>query len=245
MAKGHRNRLRDLVEKVGLKNLSIYQQMEYILFYVVPRVNTTDIAHKLIDTYGTISGVMKVPVVELEKVPGLGHNSAMQLSHFCQIIELYNVDKACQFKKILSLGDITEFLLNLFKEKQEEWVYGIALDKNFNFISYKNFASGTEDNVNFNKFDVITFATTYKAKNIIICHNHPKSISYPSQNDNDTTKQLQVALGYVGVNLVDSVIVGIDGIYSYCNASKLLIDKTMVTDNILKYSERKFFDMLY
>lgn len=244
MAVGHRNRLRELVEKVGLGNLSVYQQMEYILFYVVPRVNTTDIAHNLIDTYGTISGVLKAPVVELETISGLGHDSALQLSHLCQIFELYNVDKSCQFKKILSLNDISSFLLNLFKKKQEEWVYGIAMDKNFNFVCYKKLASGMQDSVNINKFDVITFATSNRAKNVIICHNHPKSLSNPSQSDNDTTKQLQVALACVGVNLVDSIIAGTDGLYSYCNAG-LFDNQNPVTDHLLKYSERKLFDMLY
>lgn len=243
MANGHRRRLRELVDKVGLTNLSVYQQMEYILFYILPRVNTTQIAHNLIDTFGSVSGVLEAPVAELEKVDGLGHDSALQLSHLHQIFALYNVDKSCQFKRIVSLKDISEFLKRLFEDKKEEWVYAFGMTKNFDFICYQRLSSGDEDKVRISKFDVISFATSYKAKNIIVCHNHPQALSNPSQIDNDTTKQLQLALGCIGVNLVDSIIVGIDGIYSYCKHGRLCTD--VVSADVVEYSKRKMFDMLY
>jgi len=243
MAEGHRRRLRELVEKVGLSSLSVYQQMEYILFYILPRVNTTQIAHNLIDKFGSVSGVLRAPVAELEKIDGLGFDSALQLSHLNQIFALYSVDKSCQFKRIISLKDVSDFLKKLFEDKKEEWVFAFGMSKNFDFLGYQRLSSGDEDKVRISKFDLISFATSYKAKNVIVCHNHPRALSNPSQTDNDTTKQLQLALGCIGVNLVDSVIVGIDGLYSYCNHGHLNSD--LVSADVVEYSNRKLFDMLY
>ncbi len=52
------------------------------------------------------------------------------------------------------------------------------------------------------------------AANIILVHNHPSGDCTPSKSDFDTTKMIKAAGELLGINLIDSIIVGSEGYYS-------------------------------
>lgn len=67
----HRKRLYALTEKIGIDNLTDIQAMELLLTYVIPRKDTNEIAHALLDEFGTFAGVLEAPISALEKIQGL------------------------------------------------------------------------------------------------------------------------------------------------------------------------------
>lgn len=242
MAAGHRKRLRDLVEKAGLENLSKYQQMEYILFYILPRVNTTEIAHELIDTFGSVYGVLNAPAAQLQNIKGLGVDSAMQLSHFIQIFDLYNFSKNTVNRKLTNAGQVATLFSELIGNKSEEYIYALALTKGFDYIGCRMIAHGSEDSVCLDQFKLINFASTSRSKHIIICHNHPHCTCEPSKRDLSSTKALQQLLTSVGINLIDSIIVGTNGTFSF--REKHLIDYNPDKPDVIDYCKRNLLETL-
>lgn len=223
MAVGHRKRLRKLVEDVGLENLSIYQQMEYILYFVLPRKNTTEVAHRLIDTYGNIHSVLNASASELAMIEGLGPDSSCQLSHFVQILSLYQVSKNSNKADLSTLGRAAKFMYDMLSDKKEEQLIAVALNQRSELISYKRLAVGQEDSLNFNKTELVRFISSNKAKIIILAHNHPDGTCTPSKEDNVAHTEILRFLTAVGVNLHDNLIVGSDGVFSFKNLGKLLL----------------------
>lgn len=232
MAEGHRKRLRDLVEKAGLENLSIYQQMEYILFYILPRVNTTDIAHSLIDTFGSIYGVLDAPASELQKIKGLGVDSAFQLSHLIQILSLYGISKNCAIKNLSTLNHTAKFFYDLMFYRKEENMVIVALTKKNELISYKKLAVGKEDTVTIDKADLINFVTANKAKRVLLGHNHPSGSCMPSREDDKCTQEIMKLLNTLGMQLYDHIIVGADGVFSFREICKVDLP---LTDSVISY----------
>lgn len=67
---GHRARMRDKIRKGGLGSFQQHEILEYLLFSFVPRKDTNEIAHALIDKFSSLSGVLNASEEDLEKVSG-------------------------------------------------------------------------------------------------------------------------------------------------------------------------------
>ena len=65
---GHRQRLKNRFLESGLDSFQPHNILEMLLFYSIPRKDTNDIAHSLIEKFGSLSGVFDADVEELTKV---------------------------------------------------------------------------------------------------------------------------------------------------------------------------------
>lgn len=90
---GHRERLKRRFIEQGLDGFEDHQVLELLLFFSIPRKDTNEIAHRLISTFGSISNVFEAHPKELQKVKGVGENSAILISLISQISRRYLADK--------------------------------------------------------------------------------------------------------------------------------------------------------
>ena len=242
MGHGHRKRLREVVENAGLDNLSLYQKMEYILYYVLPRVNTTEIAHELIDTYGSIHSVLDAPLEELENIKGLGPTSAKKLTHIVQILQLYNESKVTSVKNISNLSKAARYFTDLLKSQSQEYLYIVSLSPKGEMISYKKISSDLNDRVTTSKSEIFRYATSNKAKKIFLCHNHPNDDCTPSFEDDKMTEELKKILNSVGIELTEHIIVGQDGVFSFKNGcvTKEPFDNVEIVDYTIPVGQKDF-----
>jgi len=56
--------------------------------------------------------------------------------------------------------------------------------------------------------DIVREACIHHASRVILVHNHPSGECEPSKEDLDTTNKIVQALKYVGIRVLDHVIVG-------------------------------------
>lgn len=73
---GHRDRLRARFLEYGLDNFNDLNALELLLFYAIPRRDTNEIAHALLECFGSLEGVFYASERELLQVPGIGTNAA-------------------------------------------------------------------------------------------------------------------------------------------------------------------------
>lgn len=90
---GHRQRVKKRFREQGLKNFEPHNVLELLLFYAIPRRDTNEIAHRLLEAFGTFSRVLDAPVEELTKVEGISENSALLLKLIPQLCQLYYEEK--------------------------------------------------------------------------------------------------------------------------------------------------------
>ncbi len=83
---GHRKRVKERFIKFGVDSFTDVQLLETLLFYAVPKKDTNDTAHLLLDTFGgTFAKVLNADYKELVKVNGIGENAA-SLIKFVQMV---------------------------------------------------------------------------------------------------------------------------------------------------------------
>ena len=69
--------------------------------------------------------------------------------------------------------------------------------------------------------EVFWFAIKDMAADIIVAHNHPSGRVDPSSEDMDITKRLCDAGNLLGIHVLDHLIIGKDGFFSFCEHSIL------------------------
>lgn len=83
----HRSRLRDRLLSFGTESLAEHELLELLLFTPIRRRNTNAIAHRLIERFGSLFGVLDAPMEELAKVDGMGDVSARFLHDFGRAVD--------------------------------------------------------------------------------------------------------------------------------------------------------------
>ncbi len=76
----HRKRVRRRFEKDGALGLEEHVLLELFLFDVIPRADTNPIAHRLLDRFGSLSGVFSADYGELIKIKGVGPVTARRIT---------------------------------------------------------------------------------------------------------------------------------------------------------------------
>ena len=77
---GHRQRMRRQLKTSGMDSLSDVQVLEVLLYYAIPRADTNPIAHRLLERFGSLSGVLEAAPDELSNIEGMGDAAAQQES---------------------------------------------------------------------------------------------------------------------------------------------------------------------
>ena len=73
---GHRQRVKDRYRKEGLDNFEESHMLELLLFYAIPRRDTNVLAHRLMDTFGSLDAVFEADAEALMAVEGIGESAA-------------------------------------------------------------------------------------------------------------------------------------------------------------------------
>ena len=90
--KNHRSRVRKKFLLEGLDVFETHEALEFLLFYCVPYKNTSELAHRLLDAFGSLSAVFDAPYDALLDF-GLTETQASMIKLIPDISRLYMDDK--------------------------------------------------------------------------------------------------------------------------------------------------------
>lgn len=204
---GHRKRLRERFMQSGLEHFQKHNILELLLFYTIPRQDTNELAHRLIEEFGSLSGVFDAPVEELMKVDGIGENSAVLLKLIPAVGRVYLDDKNTVGTLIHNSAESSRFLLPKFVGETTELVYLLCIDNKSKVLGCPLICRGDVVSVNFTPRRVVEAAIKLGATSVILAHNHPRGLALPSNDDINTTNQLYDTLRRVNIRLIDHIIV--------------------------------------
>ncbi len=203
---GHGERMRNKYVNKGIEVFEQHEILEMLLFYAIPRKNTNDIAHRLLEACGSLSAVFDAPI-DILMQQGLSYNAAVLLHMIPDLSRAYQSDKFDNEEKIITDENIGKKMVHLFAGKNEECVYAFFLDakgkEKYSGIISKGDASSAPL---FSK-DIVSIAARCKAVTVIIAHNHPSGVAFPSRADLEATADIADALDTIGIHLADHIIV--------------------------------------
>lgn len=214
---GHRARLKKRFLNHGLDNFDDHNALELLLFHSVPRRDTNELAHALIDRFGSLSEVFDAPVEELMKVSGIGEASALLIKLVPQMSRRYLISRTAPDKILSSTRKAGEYITPYFFGERDEVVYMVCLDAKFKVIACRMLARGSVNSANINVRKVVETALSFNSTSVILAHNHTSGIAFPSNEDKATTRRVLDALRAVDINLSDHIIVADDDFFSFAD----------------------------
>lgn len=211
---GHRQRMLHRFRTEGLDGFNQVQALELLLFYCIPRRDTNELAHRLLDQFGSVSRVMDAPIAELVKVPGMGENAATFLHLTKQMGRYYQVDSAQKGVLIRDIEDCGRYLLPYFLGRKVETVFLLCMNASCNVIACREVGEGAVNSAAISPRNVVQIALAEQATTVVLAHNHPSGVALPSQEDVLATQRLAAALASIDVILFDHLIIADDDFVS-------------------------------
>jgi DNA repair protein RadC len=145
---GHRQRLREKF-LTSPDIMSEHELLEIILFDLLPRKNTNELAHKLLRAFGSIEGVIFAKPQELTQVDGIGKNIATKLISMGVLVAKLTENR---WKKVINESQfafplIRDRVVRELTDHPTENMVAYMFDKNDQQIGVVKFSDGTETNI--------------------------------------------------------------------------------------------------
>ncbi len=204
---GHRKRVKERFLSEGLENFEEVHVLELLLFYCVARKDTKPIARALLDYFGSLPLVMEAKPEELQRVEGIGENTATFLKLVLEAGGYYQKKRAAYDFPLVKPKQYGPYMATQFFGKTNEVVYLLCLDAKCKVLCCKLVGEGDINSANIPIRKMVQMALNVNATSVILAHNHPSGLAVPSLEDRITTERLAQALGALGITLADHIIV--------------------------------------
>lgn len=213
MHDGHRQRMRDRFLKHGIECFQEHEMLEMLLFYAIPRVNTNELAHRLIDRFGSLYAVVTADIALLREVKGVTENAAVLLKMLPAFYQACSKDPA-QRLMMHSYDVSCEYFETLYRYETEEVLRIACLDDMLRLKNCVTVKNGSVSRVEASLPDIVRCCVLEECRYIILAHNHPGQSGKASQQDIAATHALFERLAPLAIEMIDHVIVGMDGAVS-------------------------------
>ncbi|MBE6529147.1 MAG: hypothetical protein E7680_00890 [Ruminococcaceae bacterium] len=220
MHEEHRKRMRERFLLSGFDGFSDHEILECLLYFSIPRSDTNELAHKLMERFGSIRNLLEATPEELAAEDGIGERSVFLFKLTCETLRRYAKDTLVVPPAFRTLSSISEYLCRKFVGLGVECVYLMLLNNRLSLIDCCKLAEGTVNKATI-PLRKITESTIFrKASVAVLAHNHPNGYAYPSESDLEVTGKIAETLDTIGVPLLEHLIVADDNVFPVLKSGK-------------------------
>lgn len=211
-------RPRERLLSFGAEKLSNEELLSILLKNGTKNFSVKQLSEKVLKEAGGMEHVRELTYEKLSKIKGIGKAKA------CVLLATFEFSKRIE-QPVLQKIDGTEGLYHYFKQEcmdqKQEHFYCVYLDTNNQIINKKLLFIGTLNQSLVHPREVFKEAYLLSASSIICIHNHPSGNILPSQNDLHLTEKLVEIGNFLGIRILDHMIIGRNSYYSFLENGKL------------------------
>ncbi len=229
----------------GFDSFSDHEILEMMLYHAIPRGDTNEIAHLLIDHFGSFNRVIEAKPEELRTVKGVGESAAMLIKLIEAAVRMYAtsyVEEEVQYDTVRKIAD---YVWPRFFGLDHERLFMILFNNRMGIIECVPVADGSVSSAFFHSRAIIERALSKKASGVVLVHNHPHGLATPSESDISMTMKLCDGLALVDIPLIEHLVVAENRfspiIKMYYNKSCIESDSRMV--GTIPFDYDHFYDV--
>lgn len=211
---GHRERMKQEFLQGGLAHVSEPRVLELLLFYSRLQGDVNPLAHRLLDTFGSLAGVLDASPDDLRKVPGVGENTVVLLKLIPAIAARYLASRTSAEVILSDSATLHALFTPYFFGARNEMSFLACFDSKLKLLGVRPLSEGTPNANEISLRKISTEALALGATVIVLAHNHPSGLATPSQEDISSTLYIRSALRPLGITLYDHVILTDDDMVS-------------------------------
>lgn len=197
----------------GVKQLSSQELIALMVGSGVKGHSALSIAEMLINKYGSLVALMKIPLHEWLNIPGIQKTKAIQLLGMFELFQRLERQELPQIK----LNDPHKvyqcYRLRLGSLLHEQLII-VKLNHQFQYQSETLFRLGSQASLQLDYRDLFVDLLKTDTKKFLLIHNHPSGDVTPSQEDIQTTIEIHREGQKLGFKLIDHLIISFQGYFS-------------------------------
>lgn len=204
---GHRKRLRARFLQSGFDGYLDYEIVELLLTLGTPRKDCKQMAKATIKKFHGLRGVLEASLEELRNIKGIGPANAFGLKLFQVVSERLAREKIPKKIAFNSSKAVADYLQKSIGLKKKEYFVVLYLNARNQLVHKEIISIGTLNASLVHPREVFKPAVDCLAASIIVAHNHPSGGAEPSQADLELTKKLKEAGKFLGIEVIDHLII--------------------------------------
>lgn len=210
-------------EKYGIKALVPSELLAIILRTGQPNFPVTELTADLMRrNENKLKVLERRSREELMELPGIGRVKAFQIEAVLEIMRRYNLEKLGDRVTIRNATDIFNYMQPLAAPLNVENIWILLLNRANAIIDCRAVSQGGTSATVFDLKTILRkVLLTPGVEAVIMVHNHPSGSLRPSPQDDTITRQLKQGCEYLGLRMLDHVIVSQDSFYSYSDEGRL------------------------
>lgn len=207
------DRPRERLLSFGASSLSNAELLALILGNGTKNMNVIDLSNSLLSEFG-LEGFSSCSLNELKKIKGVGPAKASQILALVEFNKRFSRSSTPK-TRFSDAKEVFKFLSPKMCDLDKEHFFVLLLDSKNRLIHDCAVSVGILNSVLVHPREVFKVAIKESANSIIIAHNHPSGDPTPSEEDLKITEQLFNAGKTLNIPLLDHVIIGKEGYWSW------------------------------
>lgn len=204
---------REKLFKHGLSALSTSELLAVVLNTGTKREGVLEMCGRAIKDYGEGGIMSQKDPKALSKDLSIPIGKSLQIVACAELGRRFFQKNNSSFPAIRTAREVYEYVKDMHNLSKEH-LRGIYLNAHYKIIHDEIISIGTVDVSIIHPREVFKPAIEHSAAALILVHNHPSGITSPSEADLSITSQIIKAGKFLGVDLIDHVIVTKDSFAS-------------------------------
>jgi DNA repair protein RadC len=208
-------RPRERLLRGGEEQLSDVELLALIIGGGSTKGTALDLAGRLLSTFEGFRRLARCSIGELTRVHGIGPAKAARIKAAMGIARRYAGEDLPPGTRVEGSEQLFRYMREKLAPEQREHFCSLMLDTKHRILREELVAVGSLNESVVHPREVFKSAIAESAAAVIFVHNHPSGNPEPSPQDRRLTERLCQAGELVGIRVLDHLIVGTDGYFSF------------------------------
>lgn len=200
--------------RYGLDCLSNEELLAILIRTGTKDESVLDIAHKVNSNSNGLSNLFNVSYEALLDINGIGPGKALILAACFELCNRYLRTFYGESGAVSTIDIYNRYSLKMRKKDKESFAL-VVLNRKKEIIHEEYLYIGSETRIICQPNEIIRKVILHHGTYFYMIHNHPSGECNPSKEDVDLTTQVRKTANRVSVRLLDHIIVGDSGFYSF------------------------------
>lgn len=198
-------------EKYGTSALSDADLLAVIIRTGTKEEHSIDLAKRILKNSNTHQGIISIyhyTMEELMKINGIGKVKAIQLLCIAELSKRLSKANMTDSLVFNQPHTVASYVMEELRHLNREQVLLMMFDTKGRLLKECTISIGTINTSMLSPREIFLEALKVEAVNIILIHNHPSGDPTPSREDIAITKKIKEAGVFIGIPLIDHIIIG-------------------------------------
>jgi DNA repair protein RadC len=207
-------RPREKLLERGAHALSDAELLALLLGSGIPGCSAVAMARSLLKEFGCLRNLLNARLARWRR-KGIGEARYAAVQAAVELAKRHLQEEMRSGSPLTTPQATHRFLRAQLRDRPYEVFCCLYLDSRHRLIAFEELFRGTVDCAQVHPREVLRQVLMHNATSVILAHNHPSGALDPSPADDFITRRLKDLLALMDVRIVDHVIVGEAGCYSF------------------------------